>query len=123
MDVVEYIESLAAERNKFKVEAERLENELRLAEERADELEKNAAVREASRELEDERLRLCGEMKNIIESTRSGYADVKSGVEESAAGIRDEFMRLCDSCERLIELLNQSGERLSSLDINLQDCE
>lgn len=121
MDVVKYIECLAAERNKYKSEAEALTDELSLTEQKVESLEKNAVNQEkALADLESTRLRLCEEMRSIIENTRDEYSSMKTEAEQSAAHLREELMKLCGDCEKLIALLDKSEGRLAALDINIK---
>lgn len=122
-DVIDYIESLAAERNDLALENRKLSGRVEALEEKLEELRQDGP---ASSELPDQEELVRARAEQVIENARGILSDVRRAYEELCGDIginvsqADHELKTASSrLTALQDTLKNAGERLSALDTEL----
>ncbi len=112
-DVMTYIEDLAAQRNKYKVTGDKLEQELKNLSEEIKRLQ--CELDDADRRVMDIRVRSIEEASGSIATLKETYTDIRSDMETSTYTISSELAKLNGTLTSLSSVLDSTGNRLSEL--------
>lgn len=144
-DVIDYIETLAAQRNSLSRDNERLRGRIESLEERLEEaLEKTEIVEQpapeteeqpapeigeqpaAGQNLEEARRRLSeaiGEARRILRDVKSQYDSLCTDIKVNTAQAGHELRLISTKLEGLQSSLSAAGERLEAIGAGLEDAE
>jgi chromosome segregation ATPase len=118
VDVMRYIEELAAQRNKYKTTGDRLEKEL---------LELNTEIRrlqgeldDADRRIMDIRVKTLDEAACSVSSLQESYSTMRSEVESTTFAISSELGKLSATLSYITSVLDKTGQRFSDLESTLE---
>ena len=112
-DVMQYIEELAGQRNRYKTTGDRLEAELKSL---------NAEIRrlqseldEADKRLTDIKVKSLDEASAGISTLRETYTDIRAEMETTTSTICSELSRLNGTLTTLSSVLDKTGTRFTEL--------
>ncbi len=112
-DVMAYIEELAAQRNKYKLNGDKLESELKSLGEEMRRLQ--ASVDDADRRINDIRINALDQAGGSLSAVRQSYAGIRNEMETTTSTIANELTRLNGSLSVLSSVLDDAGRNFSEL--------
>ena len=106
-DVMRYVEELAAQRNKYKMSGDRLDQELKTLDHELRRLQ--GQLDEADRRIMEIKVKSLGEAGGSITTLKASYQNIRTEVEETAHAISGELSKLNSTLTLLSTTLDKTG--------------
>ncbi len=117
-DVMRYIEELAAQRNKYKMTGDKLEQDLK---DLSYELKRlQTELDDADRRIMDIKLKSLGQAGSNISSLKESYLNIRNEMEDTARSISSELSKLNSTLTLLSSVLDKSGYRFNELETTVE---
>ena len=117
-DVMRYIEELAGQRNKYKLNGDRLEQDLKALQFELKRLQ--SELDNADRRIMDIKVKTLGQAGSNISSLKESYLNVRSEVEETAKSISGELSKLNSTLTLLSSVLDKTSYSFSELESSVE---
>lgn len=118
VDVMRYIEELAAQRNKYKSTGDRLESELKAL---GDEIKRlQTELDSADRRIMEIKIKTLGDASGSIASLQESYSTMRTEVETTTVAISGELSKLSTTLASLTSVLDMTSRRFSELETTLE---
>ena len=113
-----YIEELAAQRNKYKMTGDKLEQDLK---DLSYELKRlQTELDDADRRIMDIKLKSLGQAGSNISSLKESYLNIRNEMEDTARSISSELSKLNSTLTLLSSVLDKSGYRFNELETTVE---
>ncbi len=117
-DVMRYVEELAAQRNKYKMTGDKLEQDFKDLQYELKRLQ--GELDEADRRIMDIKIRSLGQAGSNISSLKESYLNIRSEMEETAHTISSELSKLNSTLTLLSSALDKTGYRFNELESSVE---